>query len=258
MAISIDFPLALTIALMGMPQQADASLPHEIGAAVRVAQNAEVYLAEGSQGTAVRSLQQQLQVLGYYRGAISGNFDAATKEAVIRFQRAQGLAPDGIVGPRTLALLLQARPPAPAPPPIALLAVGSQGTRVRSLQQRLNALGYYRGAINGNFDTATQEAVIRFQRDRGLPLDGIVGEQTFAALGNAAATTRAKPPAVTTASTPASPTALAPEAVKELQQRLQQLGFYQGPLDGLWGPATQTALEKAQQVYGVSRTDIAQ
>ncbi|MBD2577238.1 peptidoglycan-binding protein [Oscillatoria sp. FACHB-1406] len=250
----VYFPLALTLALTEISQPARVSLPQDLGTPAQIVQNADSYLVQGSQGEAVAALQQKLQVLGYYRGVINGNFDAATKEAVIGFQRAQGVAPDGIVGPRTLGLIIQARPPAPAPNPTALLAMGSQGTRVRSLQQRLRSLGYYRGAIDGSFEAGTKDAVIRFQRDRGLPPDGIVGEQTFAALGNAAAGTRANAPAQTSA----NPTALAPERVRELQQRLQQLGFYRGPLDGLWGPATQTALEKAQQTYGVSRADISQ
>lgn len=250
----VYFPLALTLGLNGILQPAGASLSEGISTPVEIAQNAESYLAQGSQGEAVAALQQKLQVLGYYRGAINGNFDATTKDAVIRFQRAQGLTPDGIVGPRTLTLIIQARPPAPAAAPTALLAVGSQGTRVRSLQQRLRSLGYYRGAIDGSFNTGTKDAVIRFQRDRGLPPDGIVGEQTFAALGDAVTATRAN----SAAPAPSNPTALAPERVRELQQRLQQLGFYRGPLDGLWGPATQTALEKAQQSYGVSRADISQ
>lgn len=35
--------------------------------------------------------------------------------------------------------------------------------------------------------------------------------------------------------------------VRNIQTRLRTLGFYEGGIDGLWGPATQTAIERFQQ-----------
>ncbi|MEO1378443.1 MAG: peptidoglycan-binding domain-containing protein [Cyanobacteria bacterium J06635_10] len=58
-------------------------------------------IQQGSTGGYVFRLQQDLQQLGYYSGAIDGDFGAATKQAVINFQQARGLTADGIVGPIT-------------------------------------------------------------------------------------------------------------------------------------------------------------
>lgn len=60
---------------------------------------------------------------------------------------------------------------------------GSQGQHVIDLQWRLNAWGYYHGPVDGYFGAATSEAVKLFQRRNGLPADGIVGPDTWAALG---------------------------------------------------------------------------
>jgi hypothetical protein len=58
-------------------------------------------LRQNSTGPDVIRLQQDLQELGYYSGAIDGNFGPITKQAVIDFQQARGLIADGIVGPIT-------------------------------------------------------------------------------------------------------------------------------------------------------------
>lgn len=59
----------------------------------------------GSRGQEVISIQSRLSALGYYGGNIDGIFGTATKNAVIAFQKDNGLSPDGIVGAKTLAAL---------------------------------------------------------------------------------------------------------------------------------------------------------
>ena len=72
----------------------------------------EPVLRTGSRGDDVKNLQSRLTTLGYYTGDLDGQFGAMTKTAVIDFQRANGLEPDGMVGTETRALLYsaQARP----------------------------------------------------------------------------------------------------------------------------------------------------
>jgi Putative peptidoglycan binding domain len=65
-------------------------------------------LKPGDQGTQVRVLQQVLASLGYSVGTVDGNYGAATKSAVARFQSAVKLTGDGIFGPATLAALVSA------------------------------------------------------------------------------------------------------------------------------------------------------
>ena len=74
----------------------------------------EPVLRTGSRGEDVKTLQGRLHDLGYYTDEIDGQFGAATKAAVIDFQRANGLDADGMVGSETKALLysVEARPKA--------------------------------------------------------------------------------------------------------------------------------------------------
>ncbi len=62
-------------------------------------------LRTGSRGEEVKELQSRLYTLGYYKGDIDGQFGAGTKEAVIAFQKANGLGADGIVGEETKNIL---------------------------------------------------------------------------------------------------------------------------------------------------------
>jgi murein L,D-transpeptidase YcbB/YkuD len=62
-------------------------------------------IARGEQGDAVEALQRRLAAEGYYSGPVHGDFDDATHEAVVRYQRAHQLADGGVVGPETVESL---------------------------------------------------------------------------------------------------------------------------------------------------------
>lgn len=78
--------LALILSLMGIsPAQAD------------------VYW--GSKGTQVRQVQQKLKQWGYFDGTVDGVFGQETYDAVVRFQKKNGLKADGVAGSATLAAM---------------------------------------------------------------------------------------------------------------------------------------------------------
>ncbi|HOB91621.1 MAG: spore cortex-lytic enzyme [Bacillota bacterium] len=60
---------------------------------------------------------------------------------------------------------------------------GTTGQDVRDVQYRLRQWGYYDGLIDGYFGASTSAAVRDFQAKNGLAVDGIVGPQTWQALG---------------------------------------------------------------------------
>ncbi|RJX16918.1 MAG: spore cortex-lytic enzyme [Ammonifex sp.] len=70
---------------------------------------------------------------------------------------------------------------------------GTSGWEVSQVQQRLASWGYYNGPIDGYFGNETSQAVRSFQWKNGLVVDGLVGPQTWAALGLPAAAAPAAP-----------------------------------------------------------------
>ena len=60
--------------------------------------------------------------------------------------------------------------------------MGDKGVYVLVLQDALNTLGYNAGNIDGIFGQGTKNAVIRFQNDKNLTADGIVGCNTWRAI----------------------------------------------------------------------------
>jgi peptidoglycan hydrolase-like protein with peptidoglycan-binding domain/TPR repeat protein len=133
------------------------------------------YGPSGSQ--AVRSVQMLLARAGYPAGPIDGRYGPRTTDAVMRYQAGAGLAADGIVGPQTAEAL---RSPASALQLGAGYPTGSP--LVRDLQRRLSRAGHSPGPIDGLYGPLTKAAVMGYQADHGLPVDGTAGVQTLADL----------------------------------------------------------------------------
>ncbi|MFP4473892.1 MAG: peptidoglycan-binding protein [Candidatus Omnitrophota bacterium] len=51
-----------------------------------------------------------------------------------------------------------------------------------TVQRALKAAGFYSGAIDGKIGSGTKAAISQFQKDKGLKVDGLVGQQTWNAL----------------------------------------------------------------------------
>ncbi len=114
-----------------------------------------------------------------------------------------------------------------------LLAVGEEGEGVTWLQRSLASLNDFRGEPTGTFDDETRNALIRFQRRRGLVADGIAGPLTQIALygqlpiypvprlSAAAAESTARPALPASASTPSAraPSAANPSRTQATAER---------------------------------------
>ena len=66
---------------------------------------AAAVLRQGSRGGEVKEVQRRLKQWGYYSGSVDGVFGAGTKNAVIAFQKKNGLKADGVVGKSTYQAL---------------------------------------------------------------------------------------------------------------------------------------------------------
>ncbi|MEH1871659.1 peptidoglycan-binding protein [Nostoc sp.] len=59
-----------------------------------------------------------------------------------------------------------------------VLRYGSPKSDVQTLQTQLKQLGYYSGVVDGEYNTSTEIAVTRFQKAKGLKVDGLAGLAT--------------------------------------------------------------------------------
>lgn len=129
---------------------------------------------------------------------------------------------------------------------------GDRGPAVEDIQKRLLWLGFDLGptGIDGVFLGATLAAVRRFQREHDLSEDGVVGDETWAALVDA--TFRLgdrllylRYPYLHGAD------------VRALQGALNVLGFACGPPDGIFGTFTERAVGEFQSNVGLPSDGIA-
>lgn len=130
-----------------------------------------------------------------------------------------------------------------------LIRLGASGDDVADVQRRLDALGFPLGNP-GVFDAATDAAVRSFQQQRGLTADGIVGEETWDALVSASFRLGDR-------MLYASRDMLAGDDVRDLQRRLNRLGFECGHDDGLYGELTAEAVREFQLNAGLTVDGIA-
>lgn len=128
------------------------------------------------------------------------------------------------------------------------LKIGSRGRDVRELQGRLQFLGYYRGKIDGYFGYQTLKSVRWFQGRFGLRADGIVGSKTKLKLWQATKNWR---PGITSVSTPILRRWARGGYVWEMQNRLKFLGFYTGPVHGVFDERTENAVRLFQYRFGL-------
>lgn len=143
-------------------------------------QDARPMVRPGMTGPAVVEMQDKLRAHGFDPGASDGIYGPNTGSALRSFQGSRGVSVDGVCGPITWALLDNAVQPTGS---TRLLRFGDRGADVMEVQTALRAHGDDPGVIDGIWGNNTQRAVLAFQANAGLSVDGIVGPLTRAALG---------------------------------------------------------------------------
>ncbi len=218
------------------------------------------YLQLGSTGADVKKMQNRLKELDYYYGTASGTFDEATELALMAFQKRNGLYSDGIAGQDTQNKLYEnnALPAAAGSTPAASgdyrsLKLDMTGDDVSRVQARLTTLGYYTGKVDGTYGLGTATAVKAFQQRNGLTADGVAGTSTqtrlYSSTAIAAAGLSDDPTPTTFNATGTLQIGSSGDAVKKLQERLFDLGYYKGSIDGIYGEGVASAVRAFQTAH---------
>ena len=230
-------------------------------------------LQYGDEGDDVLALQTRLKDLQYYTGNLSGRYKEGTRKAVETFQADFDLEQTGVADLRTLSILFSTnhRP----------LRFGTSGDDVKQLQTQLTELGYYKGKISGNFLEATQKAVENLQKKNGLEVNGvadpdlqdmILGKRVIGKNDTPEDTTTPAPNLSNylvddnenTVAVPDEPVVFSKKLksgskgklVKQMQQRLAEIGYYDGPISGNFQKNTVRAVKTVQTQNGLESTGI--
>lgn len=158
-------------------------------------------LSLGAKGAAVVTMQSLLLAAGMKlpKYGADGDFGSETLSALKAYQKLCGISATGICDETTWSYLfgelsLDAKEPEdnateektknPYSEPSKNIARGAKGNSVKWIQWELLESGYGVGAsgIDGDFGSKTYAAVIDYQTDHRLQVDGIVGPKTRAAL----------------------------------------------------------------------------
>ena len=138
-------------------------------------------------------------------------------------------------------------------------AAGMSAEEIGSLESRLNALGYLASAPDGAFDADTQLALESFQQANGLDVTGQPDRATLDKLNGEAVSRQDYLRRFTEAYQDMAPLKNGDisNQVQTMQRRLKELGYFSGGADGVFGDATQTAVERFQMVNGLEVTGVA-
>ena len=140
-------------------------------------------------------------------------------------------------------------PTAAVVPDMPMLYRGCTGDAVKTLQDKLNALGYNSGNVDGIFGAKTYAAVTAFQKANSLGVDGIVGKLTW---GKLYGVSPAMPVETTTVvGRPTVSYGSRGDAVRKLQELLNALGYDCGSVDGIFGSKTKAAVLAFQKANGL-------
>jgi len=157
------------------------------GASTRV----DVMVSDRRRGTIIlkydpriEEVQRGLLATGNYKGMVDGVVGKRTRLAIAEYQKAAGLKVDGEVSTELIEHLRYTRQVAAASEFTASVAEPeknpSEAAALRQVQTGLAELGYAPGEITGDMTSATIQAIIQFEKDRGLPRNGTVSPELLA------------------------------------------------------------------------------
>lgn len=141
------------------------------------------------------------------------------------------------------------------------LASGSKGAAVKALQEALEELGFYRSSLDGDFGRGTEQAVRAFQAANGLIENGYADSamQQLLFEGRPLNSRRSKTKVSTLPAIDGI--TIRPgnrgDLVRSVQERLKELSYYHGKIDGIYGRESQDAVRAFQRANRITADGLA-
>ena len=213
-------------------------------------------LQPGDAGEQVALLQQKLADAGYLE-AVSGVYDEATEQAVLRLQQNYGLEETGVADIETQEGIFGGC--------YLVLEEGMSGPKVAALQERLKDLSLFSDEADGVFGLTTKQSVEIFQQLYSIPVTGVADVETLTQLFSdlserdiLVAPTPSPTPGITSQNEPFKKKlsyGSTSASVKKLQERLMELGYftYKKTTTGFY-KNTQQAVKDFQKNNGLKVT----
>ncbi|AUJ26458.1 MULTISPECIES: NlpC/P60 family protein [Virgibacillus] len=126
------------------------------------------------------------------------------------------------------------------------LEIDEHGESVRLLQKKLHTLSYFDQPVDGMFGYYTKHAIKNFQANHKLSINGNAKKETLTAIVKNEQ--KQYKQQLKTFAKEIQP-GMHNEKVKLVQKSLQYFGYYEGELDGIYGPLTKQALEIAENKH---------
>lgn len=194
-------------------------------------------VSSGNTYANVAAVQTRLATLGYYKSTVDGKWGSGTLSAVKRFQSDSGLKADGVVGSGTARALKIKLPISGG------ISYGKTTANVAAVQARLKTFGYYKSTVDGVWGNGTLKAILRYQSDKGMTVDGVVGSGTAGKL-SLTLSRSSRSGGITKGKTAAN--------IRAVQTALKSSGYYSGAVDGSWGNKTMCAVMSFQSDNGLT------
>lgn len=128
----------------------------------------------------VELVQRELLAAGFYKGVVDGVVGKRTKLAIEAYQTAAGLTVTGEPSAGLAEHIRFTREVAEASlftGSVKVDPVAEARARMRRIQTGLAELGYQPGGITGEPNGSTRDAIVQFERDRGMAETGEISDR---------------------------------------------------------------------------------
>ena len=227
-------------------------------------------LKYGSTGESVKALQRALQKLGYFTGSIGGNYLNQIEEAVRAYQLGNGLTADGVATPEIQRMILKDASAAASDSTSAPTATPAPETSGTAATVKL---GNASSRLNVRASASTSSSIVgTLSHGQSVVITGASGAWSRITAGKISGYVMTQ--YLRTGSTPAAEPTVQPtaapetddetlqygstgEAVKAIQRKLKELGYFDGSIGGNYLTKTEAAVRAFQAANGLTADGVA-